>query len=190
MPPLFWYKKKNTKMRGFMETEWMGKYRVLVEQLIRLMNTYARRYTSVNKLEETTFWISSAQIQTIEYVMESKGRKMSEIAARMGITRSTFSNNVKKLEKQGCLKKNSFKGNQKDIHIVVTPKGENLYRLYVNHVYRLCFKKMFDLADLIPAKHIKTFGKILDSFTEAFMNNGELPQSASGDDIPPLRQGR
>lgn len=160
----------------------MGEYGLLVKQFIRLFNTYARRYTVVNHLGKTSVSTSSAQIHTIEYILESKGQKMSEIASRMGITRSTFTANVKKLEKQGYLQKKSQEGNRKEVYITVTKEGKELYCIYAKHIYALWYKKMFELVDTIPKKHRKTLGKILDGFTEAFLNDGILLDPAPSKD--------
>ena len=102
-----------------METDWMGRHRELVEKFIRLFNVYARRYTMVSHLDHTNVETSSAQIQTLEYILEADGsQKMSEIASRMGITRGTFSNNVKKLVEKGYLQKSYNPDNKKDVFAV------------------------------------------------------------------------
>ncbi|WP_343249311.1 MarR family winged helix-turn-helix transcriptional regulator [Diplocloster hominis] len=156
-----------------METDWMGRHRDLVEKFIRLFNVYARRYTTVSYLENTNVETSSAQIQTLEYILEADGsQKMSEIASRMGITRGTFSNNVKKLVEKGYLQKSNNPDNKKDVFVTVTAKGKQAYQEYSDYIYRLWFHRMFELADQIPEEYLDTFKELLDGFTEAFNKEG------------------
>ena len=165
-----------------METDWMGRHRELVEKFIRLFNVYARRYTMVSHLDHTNVETSSAQIQTLEYILEADGsQKMSEIASRMGITRGTFSNNVKKLVEKGYLQKSYNPDNKKDVFVTVTAKGKQAYQEYSEYIYRLWFQRLFELADRIPEEHLHTFKEILDGFTEAF--NSEEGTAGNEEDI-------
>jgi len=157
-----------------MQLEWMGDKRLFVEKFIRLFNTYAQHYAEVHHLEGTSVETSAAQIQTLEYIIEANGtQKMTEIAARMGITRGAFSNNVQKLIKRGYLIKKQDPSNKKEIFVTATAKGLKAYREYSNFIYEECFKDIFELADAIPHQHQETLFKILDVFTEAFSGRGE-----------------
>ncbi len=97
---------------------------------------------------------------------------MSEIAAKLGITRGAFSNNVSKLIRNGYLQKERDINNQKDIFLTATPKGLQAYSEYSQFVYEGCFKEIFSLADTIPPEHTETFKKIIDCFTIAFNAKG------------------
>lgn len=160
------------------DTSWMGKHRTLVDRFIRLFNTYTRQYTTVNPLEGTPFEVSSVQIHTLEYILEGEGQKMSQIAERMGISRSAFSNNINKLVAKGYLEKQKNPNNQKDIYLKVTPLGRELYQAYSEFIYRAWYKKMFALADQMPPESMELLIQILDGFTEAFMGNGKLHERA------------
>lgn len=158
------------------ETAWMGRHRPLLERISRLLNTYTRQYTTINVLEDSGFAVSSVQVQTLEFVLDSEGEKMSTIAARIGISRSTFSNNIKKMVELGYLEKYKVAGNNKDIYLQVTAKGREAYRVYANFICRAWFDRMFELADRIPQEHMETFYQILDGYTEAFMGDGRIPR--------------
>lgn len=47
--------------------------------------------------------VSLSQIQVLEYVLEVENQKMSDIAKRLGITKSALSQIAKKLEEKGWL---------------------------------------------------------------------------------------
>lgn len=156
-----------------MKLEWMGEQRDLIEKFIRLFNTYARQYSHVYSLEGTSVITSAAQIQTLEYIIEVNGEeKMSEIAAKLGITRGAFSNNVKKLIQNGYLEKSQGVNNHKDIFLTATTKGLQAYQEYSRFIYDGCFKEIFRLADTIPPEHLDTFKEILNCFTHAFNAKG------------------
>lgn len=154
-----------------MLTAWMGPHRELVEKFIKLLNTYARIYSIVSPLGNSGLLLSPAKIQTIEYIMENDGQKMSEIASRMGITRGTFSNTVNKLVDEGYVFKEFKAGNKKDICLGVTPAGKKLYSEYAEYIYHDWFLEMFSLLDTMTDEDKETLKVILDGFTEMFRRN-------------------
>lgn len=156
-----------------MNLEWMGQYRGLVEQFIRLFNIYARQYSMEYKLEGTNVTTSSAQIQTLEYIIEANGtEKMTAIADKIGVTRGTFSNNVKKLMEKGYLEKYHDEDNRKDIYLKATEKGITAYEEYSTFIYQSWFQEMFVLLDTIPEEHRATLEEILKGFAEVFSGDG------------------
>lgn len=162
------------------QLKWMGDHRILIQKVFCLFNTYARQYNSAYLCEGTHVLLSSAQIQVMEHVMEADGNeKMSDIAANIGITKGTFSNNVKKLVERGYLEKRYCNGNQKDIFLRVTPAGNEIYREYSDFIYQYCFKDIFELVDVFSAEEKKTLEALLDRFTDAFNAGGKIPEKAS-----------
>ncbi len=154
--------------------EWMGNHRLFIKTLFYLFNIYARNYTQSYALEGTYIDVSSAQIHTLEAIMEADGKvKMSEIAADMGITRGTFSNNVKKLMDKQYIRKIHMADNQKDIFLTVTEKGLQAYDQYVQFINEGCFQHIFELWDTIPDEHQATFYQIINALSEAFKADGK-----------------
>lgn len=89
-----------------MSLGWMGKNRVFVEKLVKFGNAYANSYKKEYPYN-TSFQFSAAQIQVLEYILENedKNQNMLEIANRLGISKSAFSKNVKKMVDKGLLEK-------------------------------------------------------------------------------------
>jgi DNA-binding MarR family transcriptional regulator len=150
-------------------TAWMGKYRDLVELLIRMCNTYADRYM-VQVYFNSDVLLSAAQIQTIEYLLEAPDEKMIDLARRLGVARSTLSKGVQKLALKGLLEKYQKEGNKKDIYLRVTAKGRRTYEKYSRWVREQCFKPMFALADKTPKKYLGYFMDMMNSFCRDFEN--------------------
>lgn len=152
-----------------MKLEWMDKHRQLVEKIIKYGNAYAHVY---NKQMDYHAGIdfSAAQIQVVEYVLENEDQKMTEIAKRLGITRSAFSKNVKKLMDKGLLEKFHCNNNQKDIFLKVTAQGQGVYDEYSKFIYETCFKEMFEIADQIPQKYLQLMTQMMDNFADRLIS--------------------
>ena len=81
-----------------MKLEWMGEYRDVVEALIHYCNRYSASYKA-EKLELFGINFSFAQIQVLEYLLENEDlcQNMSQIAERLGISRSNFTKIIHRL---------------------------------------------------------------------------------------------
>lgn len=153
-----------------MELVWMQNHRDLIEKMIKFGNSYAKAY-QLQRHYGTEEIFSASQIQTFEYILESENQneKMSEMAERLGVSRSTFSKNVKSLMDKEMLEKYHRIGNKKDIFVKPTEKGRKIYSAYTQYVCNLFFNDLFSMADEIPQEHKLVFGKILDCFSDALL---------------------
>lgn len=97
-----------------MELIWMKKHRRLIGQMIRFANTYTNMYNKASNFG-TELEISPIQIQTLEYIIENEDSNMTDLANKLGVPRTTFSKNVRTLEKQGLVEKFQRSDNKKDI---------------------------------------------------------------------------
>ncbi|MGO4529273.1 MarR family winged helix-turn-helix transcriptional regulator [Paenibacillus sp. 2TAF8] len=160
-----------------MKLDWMGDHRELVEKIIKYGNAYSNTY-KLQRSYGTDMTFSAAQIQTLEYILEAEDQeeKMSEMAARLGVSRSTFSKNVKNLTEKGLLEKYHLSGNRKDIYVKPSAKGREVYTKYTAIVRELCFDDIFKLADQITEADKKSFIRIMDLFADVLVWYGEKEQ--------------
>ncbi|MGR6542966.1 MarR family winged helix-turn-helix transcriptional regulator [Paenibacillus tundrae] len=160
-----------------MKLEWMGNHRTLVEKIIKYGNAYSNTY-KLQRSYGTNVMFSASQIQTLEYILEAedKEEKMSEMAARLGVSRSTFSKNVKNLTEKGLLEKYHLSGNRKDIYVKPSAKGREVYAEYTAFVRELCFDEIFQYADNISATDQDNFIRILDKLADVLVWYGEKEQ--------------
>lgn len=137
-----------------MKLEWMGEYRDVVEALINYCNIYAAAYKS-EKLEYKGIFYSFAQVQVLEYLLESEGQNenMSAIASRLGISRSNFTKIVNRLVAKGLLEKTYMPGSRKDLKLAVKPLGRELYGVYSQGILRWHFSPMFQALGKIPKEY-------------------------------------
>lgn len=145
-----------------MQLEWMGEYRDVVESLMRYCNVYASSYKK-EKTHGTEVSFSYAQIQVLEYLLENEdlNQNMSCVATRLGITFSTFSKLVNKLESKGLLEKYFIEGNKKNIVVRVSELGRHVYAVYSQEILRNHFSAMFDVLKDIPAEYLPVIAKAL-----------------------------
>ncbi|SDC86441.1 MarR family protein [Paenibacillus sp. CF095] len=162
-----------------MKLDWMGDHRELIEKIIKYGNAYSNTY-KLQRSYGTDMMFSASQIQTLEYILEAedKEEKMSEMAARLGVSRSTFSKNVKNLTEKGLLEKFHLSGNRKDIYVKPSPKGREVYAKYTEFVRELCFDEIFKYADQISEVDKQNFVRIMDLFADVLVWYGEKEQEA------------
>jgi DNA-binding MarR family transcriptional regulator len=151
-----------------MELDWLQKHHDLMESIIRFGNSYANAYR-VQKNFGTELKFSAAQIQTLECVFESQfgGEKMSQMAKRIGVSKSAFSKNVNVLVEKGLLEKHQISSNFKDIYLKPTDEAYKVYLIYVEYVKNECFNKMFKIADTIKPSDKNSFIEILNIFSDS-----------------------
>ena len=145
-----------------MQLEWMGEYRDVVESLIHYCNVYAGVYKK-EMTHGTSVSFSYAQIQVLEYLLENEelNQNMSCIATRLGITFSTFSKVVNKLESKGLLEKYYLEGNKKKIVIRVSELGRKVYATYSEEILRTHFSGMFEILKEIPKEYLPVIARAL-----------------------------
>ena len=145
-----------------MQLEWMGEYREVVEKLIHYCNVYAADYKREMHCSCGVEY-SHAQIQVVEYLLENEdlNENMSSIATRLGITFSTFSKMVNKLEQKGLLEKFFLEGNKKNIVVRVSALGRQVYEDYARMMLESHYAPMFEKLQMIPAEYREMFAQAL-----------------------------
>ena len=136
-----------------MKLDWMGEYREVVEALIHYCNIYAGVYRT-EKLSYQGISYSYAQIQVLEYLLENEERRenMSQIARRLGITRSNFTKIVHRLEAKGLVEKDFMPGSRREIDLRVNELGRALYEDYSVKILRWHFSPMFRSLEALSAQ--------------------------------------
>lgn len=180
MKKLKCYTVSSLERKRNMELSWMGEHRELIEKIIKFGNAYTFCYKA--QLDYNTDMVfSAAQIQTLEYILESeeKNEKMSDMAQRLGVSKSTFSRNVKTLTEKGLLERYQKGDNKKNIYVKPSEKGRQIYEKYTECALDVCFREMFSIADRISAEDKKHIGELLDCFSDCWssycMEKSERP---------------
>ena len=146
-----------------MKLEWLGEYRDFVEKMIKFANMYANSYQK-ESYYGSEIHFSPSQLQTMEYILESedKNQNMGEIAARLGISPSAFSKNVKKMIDKGLLEKYHTADNRKNVIVKVSPLGREVYQAYSQFALEHRFAPIFQILDQIPREYVDKFTAVAE----------------------------
>lgn len=161
-----------------MQLEWMGKYRDLMEKLIQYGNAYAQNYNREMDLGDGLRF-TPAQLQALEYILENEeaNQNMAQIAARLGISPSSFSKNVAKLVEKGYLEKYHTSSNRKDVIIRVSPRGREAYGRYIQTLMPI-FQQLAVLWGKMPTEGMGAFLEaleLLSRYNRAMTEKSRVP---------------
>lgn len=104
----------------------MDKQNVKKQAIIKQLRILFRAVQAHSRTVETTCGLSSAQLWMLYEVSVSYGIKVSELASRLSIHRSTSSNMLDKLEKRNLIFRDRSKLDQRSVHIYITEQGKEL----------------------------------------------------------------
>lgn len=146
--------------------EWMGRYRALIEALVRHSNVTAR-FSSEHGEIGNGIALSSIEWQCLEYIYEhdNDNLQMSYFAERLGIAHSTFSKITKRLTALGLVDKYQMLGNKKNIILKPSQKGRDAYLAYSPHLSGGLWKDFFETMKDVPQESIDTFITAIDGIS-------------------------
>ena len=111
-----------------MNTEWMGRYRPLVAELVRHTNIVQRALGIKSEIGEGIS-LSVQEWQVFEYIIEhaDDDAHMNLISDRLGIPQSSFSKMIKTLCGCGLVDKYQMINNKKNIILRPSERGREIY---------------------------------------------------------------
>ena len=115
--------------------EWLGKYRGFIEKLVRFSNV-STQITDKHIYMRDTLKFTPVQVQILEYLLENGERrqKMADIARALGLSPSSLSKNVARMQEKGALEKYHQSGNRKNVILQPTSRGRTAYEEYVAEI--------------------------------------------------------
>lgn len=141
-----------------MGTEWMGRYRPLVAELVRHSNI-TQRASVIRSPVADGINLNAQEWQVFEYILEhtDDDAYMNMISERLGIAQSTFSKIVKALCGYGLVNKYQTTRNRKNILLRPSEKGLEVYRNYSTDLGRNTFEVFFDALEPFSDEQIGAF---------------------------------
>ena len=149
-----------------MKLEWLGESRPLMESLIKWSNHYASVWKKAQPVTEDVS-LSFSEIQVVEYLLENEELQlnMAGIARRLGISPTTFSGHVSKLEKMGLVQKYYHGSNRKDLIVLVTDQGREVYGAYSRRLQTV-WQDTLKTLEAIPAEYRDMFCKAVSCMSQ------------------------
>ena len=141
----------------------MGRYRRLVEELVRHRNHYVRAVNSKTE-ENGDISISVLEWEMLEYIIEHDGEDFSmiRISEKLAIPQSSFSKFTRTLCGYGLLEKYRMVGNRKNIILRPTRKGIDFYNERVKDLLENVFGPFFEALDPLSDADVD---RVADAFT-------------------------
>lgn len=157
-----------------MGTEWMGRYRPLVAELVRHSNC-AQRASSNRTLVAEGISLNAQEWQVFEYIIEhSDGDAyMNLMSDRLGIAQSTFSKIVKSLCEHGLVDKYQTTRNRKNIILRPSDKGLQVYREHSVDLSSLTFESFFSSLETFSDEQIAQFTAALRLLNDSLSSPAE-----------------
>ena len=148
-----------------MKLEWLGESRPLMETLIQWSNHYASVWKKAQPITDDVS-LSFSEIQVVEYLLENEELQlnMAGIARRLGISPTTFSGHVSKLEKMGLVQKYYHGSNRKDLIVLVTDQGREVYAAYSRRLQAV-WQDTLKTLEAIPAEYRDMFCRAVRSMS-------------------------
>lgn len=146
-----------------MKTEWMGRYRALVQALVYSTNLSVMK--SGNKKHDPKKALTSSQEwQVLEYIIEHEEDDacMAYISKMLCIPKSTLSKCTKHLCLIGFVARYRAMDNKKSIILKATEGGKAHYRQVVETKMKPIFEPFFKLMDDIPQDALTSFIQALE----------------------------
>lgn len=141
-----------------MESEWMGRYRPLVAEMVRHTNIIAKEAPVRHEVSEGIF-LNNNEWQVLEYIVEHRfdDDRMIYISEKLSIPQSTFSKIIKNLVSLGLAEKYQMSNNKKNIIVKPTDKGLKTYLENVNKTVGNHFSGFFSKLERFSDEDIAAF---------------------------------
>ena len=146
-------------------TEWMGRYRMLVQLLVQNANQSVG-FAKTKKELPPGSTACAQEWQVLEYIIEHEDdeENMRSISDTLGIPKSSLTKYTKHLCELGYISGFHMDGNRKDIILKATEAGRAHYDDRVEKMMRPLFDLFFEELDGIPQEY-------LDQFVSALRNH-------------------
>lgn len=144
----------------------MGRYRQLVEALVRHVNKVNRAGSlKFNICDDIC--VNNYEWQVLEYLYEheSNDNPMLRVSETLGIAQSTYSKIISQLQKYKLVDKFHTHDNKKNVIIRISDKGKKAYESASQKVSQSSWHLFFECLDKIPEESLSAFIEALDLLT-------------------------
>lgn len=137
-----------------------AKANLFLERTYRIINKYNGK-TKKPKTYGNEIYLHSAEVHMVEVIGSHELITASEIAKKLGISRSAVSQTITKLMEKGLLQKQLLNQTNNEIVLCLTKEGECVY---LNHLeyHKTMLNELNILADKLPKESLKILEDMLD----------------------------
>ncbi len=138
-----------------------------IKTVTQLMMQFYRIINKINELEKTPYdfgvgeKLYPSEIHTIQAIGNNSGINVTELSKRLGITKGGVSQMISKLKERGFINKVRSMENDKEVLLILTPKGKNAYNGH-EKFHSDMYLDFINYMDDISQEQIDVFIKILE----------------------------
>lgn len=150
-----------------MKTEWMGRYRALVQALVYSTNLGVQ-FNAPKKKGAKRPLTPAQEWQILEYIIEYEDDDecMAYISKKLCIPKSTLSKHTKHLCQIGFVRRFQTRSNRKNIILKATEEGKAYYDRVVEDMMKPVFMPFFGKMDEIPDAELARFIGAMECYNE------------------------
>ncbi len=145
---------------------WMGRYRHLIESIVRHRNAFARvMNTRTEKYNDIS--MSIVEWEVLEYIIEHEDddSSMARLSERLMIPSSSFSKISKTLCSYGLLEKYQMVSNRKNIILKPSEFGRKFYHDRASELKEQIFDAFFKELEGVSDEDLNHFAAALDAIS-------------------------
>ncbi len=131
------------------------------EQLTRLLITFYEKFSSWEHGVVKESGLTPPQMHTLEILGTDGDLRMTELAARMGITTGSLTVLVDRLERGGTVARRPHETDRRSIRVGLTPEGT---RLFAEH-HKLHHQLTQEILCALTPEEAERFGAMLATIT-------------------------
>lgn len=139
-----------------------------VEYLALAFERITNKYNELNKLPNdfgTGTPLYRSEIHTIEAIGRSNGINITKLAAQLGVTKGSVSQNIDKLIRKGFVYKAISPETANEVVITLTEKGALAYQVHANY-HREMYSTLAQYLDQLPPITLEALMNIIGTFEE------------------------
>ena len=157
-------------------TEWMGRYRGLIETIVRHRNAFSR---IMNTKTERSGDISLSIIEweVLEYIIEHENddSSMVQLSDRLMISPSSFSKICRTLLDAQLIERYRLEGNRKSIILKPSKAGIDFYKTWAHQLGTGIFAEFFKELDKFSDEDLQNIAAAIDAITPQINDSEEDP---------------
>ncbi len=97
-------------------------------ELLQGVRGLVRRFSVAERADVACCGVTVAQAATLETLLVEPSLRLGALGKRLGVTPSTLSRNVERLEKAGMVRREADPDDARSLRVVLTEKGQNAAR--------------------------------------------------------------
>ena len=151
---------------------WMGRYRQLVEAIIRHTNIYSR-FSTNTPITFEGIQLSVAGWQILEYIYEHEkdDMRMVYLSEKLCIPQSSFSKQIKVLDQYGLIDRYQYADNKKNIIVKPSEKGKQLYEEYVSSFTKKFWEDFFQELEPLSDESLQIFVGAMEKLNQSLLKD-------------------